>query len=180
MVSADHGEEFWEHRDEEIANFADPRGIAGTGHGHNLFQVHLLIPMIVVGPGVPAGEIRGNVSLVDVVPTLADLTGIEMPRSDGRSMFGSLDRPIRAEGIAYGNEKSAVIEGDHKLLHAPADGYERLFELGRDRMEVRTLADPILAARLRHELPTGASAMGEQVESDPEILEHLRELGYIE
>jgi arylsulfatase A-like enzyme len=181
IVSADHGEELWEHRGEEIAHFEDPRGIAGTGHGHNVFQVHLLIPMIVAGPGVPAGEIRGNVSLVDVLPTLGDLTGLEMPRGDGRSIFASLEgRAIRAEGIAYGHEKSSVIEGDRKLLHAPADGYERVFELGPDRTEVRTIEDPALAERLRGHLPTGASAMGEQVESDPEILGHLRELGYIE
>jgi hypothetical protein len=115
------------------------------------------------------------------MPTLAELTGIEMPPGDGRSMFGSLDgRVIRAEGIAYGYEKSAVIDGDWKLLHAPADGYEGVFELGADRTELRTVDDPLLAERLRQHLPAGASAMGEQVESDPEILEHLRELGYIE
>jgi hypothetical protein len=33
---------------------------------------------------------------------------------------------------------------------------------------------------LRAHVPTGASAMGQQVDSDPEILAHLRELGYIE
>jgi len=181
VVSSDHGEEFWEHRAEEIACFEDPRGIAGTGHGHNLFQVHLLIPMIVVGPGVPSGEIPGNVSLVDVAPSLAELTGIDMPRGDGRSVFGALDgRPIRAEAIAYGHEKSAIIDGDHKLLSSPADGYERVSELGPDRREARTIEDPLLTARLREHLPTEASAMGEQVQSDPEILEHLRELGYIE
>ncbi len=181
FVTADHGEELWEHREEEKARFADPRGIAGTGHGHNLFQVHLLIPMVVAGAGVPARVISDNVSLVDVAPTMAELTGVGLPPSEGRSMFGPLgDRTIRAEGIAYGFEKTSVIDGDLKLLSAPQDGYERVFSLGPDRSEAGTVEDPLTAARLREHLPSGASAMGEQVESNPEILEHLRELGYIE
>ncbi len=181
IVSADHGEELWEHRDEEIASFADPRGIAGTGHGQNLFQRHLLVPFVMAGPDVPRAEIRENVSLVDLVPTLGELTDVAMPAADGRSLFApEPSRAIRAEGIAYGYEKFAVIEGDRKLLHAPLDGYERVFELGPDRLEAGTIDDPLVAARLREHLPSGLAAMGEQVESSPEVIEHLRALGYIE
>ena len=181
VVTSDHGEELWEHRDEEMASFADPRGIAGTGHGHNLFQRHLLIPLVVAGPDVPVAEIRENVSLVDLVPTLGDLTGVAMPAADGCSIFAAeRSRAIRAEGIAYGYEKIAVIEGDRKLLHAPRDGYERVFALGPDRLEAGTVDDPLVAARLREHLPSGGAAMGQQIESSPEVLEHLRALGYIE
>jgi arylsulfatase A-like enzyme len=180
-VTADHGEELWEHRQEEIDAFADPRGIAGTGHGHNVFQEHLLIPMVISGPDVPAGEVTANTSLVDLHATLADAAGLTVP-GDGRSLAGRVDpdRAILAEAIAYGYEKVAVIRGDRKLLHAPDDAYERAFELGRDRTEAGELTDPVAVASLREHVPTGRSAMGEQVESDPEILEHLRELGYIE
>jgi arylsulfatase A-like enzyme len=180
-VTSDHGEEFWEHREEECADFFDPRDIAGTGHGHNLFQVHLLIPMILAGSGIPPRALGADVSLVDLFATLAELGGVDAPAGDGRSLLEPLDeRPILAEAIAYGYEKVAVVEGSRKLLHAPGDGYERLFELGPDRREVGTLDDPGTAARLRGYVPSEGSVVGEQVESDPEILRHLRELGYIE
>jgi arylsulfatase A-like enzyme len=180
IVSADHGEELWEHRAEEIANFMDPRGIAGTGHGHNVFQVHLLIPLVVVGPGIRAQEVSGNVSLVDVAPTIADAVEVTLPPGDGTSILdGGARPPVLAEAIAYGHEKTAVVDGDLKLLHAPADGYERVWALGPDRREQRAIDDPYQAARLREHVPT-ASAMGEQVRSTPEIEQHLRALGYIE
>jgi arylsulfatase A-like enzyme len=182
-VTADHGEELWEHRQEEIDHFADPRDIAGTGHGHNVFQVHLLIPMVLAGPDIPAREVAANASLVDLHATLADAAGLTVA-GDGRSLAGVAgpdpDRAIIAEAIAYGHEKIAVIRGDRKLLHAPDDGYERAFELGPGRTEGAEIQDPVAVAGLREHVPTGRSAMGEQVESDPEILEHLRELGYIE
>lgn len=180
-VTSDHGEEFWEHRDEECANFFDPRNIAGTGHGHNLFQVHLLIPMIVVGPDVPAQEVGGNVSLVDLHATLGDAAGVDIPAGDGRSFLGPVeDRAILAEAIAYGHEKVAVIRGNQKLLCAPGDRYERLFRLGTNRMEAGVLEDPGAAAALSEYLPTDESVLGEQIETEPEVLEHLRQLGYIE
>jgi arylsulfatase A-like enzyme len=183
-VTADHGEEFWEHRQEQIEHFADPRGIAGTGHGHNVFQVHLLIPMLLVGPDVPHRAVGANTSLVDLHATLADAAGVQAPgaQTDGRSLAGEIepDRAVIAEAIAYGHEKVAVIRGDRKLIHALDDGYERAFDLDADRVEMSAIEDPVAVASLREHLPTGRSAMGEQVEGDPEILEHLRELGYIE
>jgi membrane-anchored protein YejM (alkaline phosphatase superfamily) len=181
VVTADHGEEFWEHREEELHGFTDPRDIFGTGHGHNLFQVHLLVPLVLIGPGIPPGEISENVSLVDVAPTVLEAIGVGAPSADGRSLLGSIDRrPVLAEGIAYGFEKRAVVLGDEKLLSAPGDGYERTFRLGPDRREVAAVDDEAVAERLRRLLPGEPRVMGEQVEGTEEIVEHLRGLGYIE
>ncbi len=185
VVTADHGEEFWEHRQEEVDGFLDPRDVFGTGHGHNLFQVHLLIPLILTGPGIDPAQVDANVSLVDVVPTLLDAAGLERPPEgpafDGRSLLEPVEaRPILAEGIAYGHEKKSVILSDLKLLSAPLDGYERVFRLGPDRREVEVVEDPSEAERLRAYLPGEESAMGEQVEASDEIVEHLKALGYIE
>jgi arylsulfatase A-like enzyme len=181
VVTSDHGEEFWEHREDELA-FLDPRGVVGTGHGHHLFQVHLLVPLILVGPGVPSAAIATNVSLVDVVPTILSLLGEDAGGLDGRSLLEPVawDRPILAGSIAYGYDKQVVIEGDRKLLSAPLDGIERLFALGADRLERGTIDDPALAERLRSMLPGGPIQAGEQVIATEEIEEHLRELGYLE
>jgi arylsulfatase A-like enzyme len=181
VVTSDHGEEFWEHRADEMRGFSDPRGIFGVGHGHNLLQIHLLIPLLMIGPGIKAGAVDRNASLVDISPTLLSALGLDHADLDGRSLWEPVpdDRPILAEGIAYGFEKKAVIMNDLKLLSSPGDDYEGLFTLGVDRLEAATIEDSALADRLRSHLPE-TSVMGERVLATEEIEQHLRDLGYID
>jgi len=180
-VTADHGEEFWEHRDQELTSFADPRDLFGVGHGHNLFQVHLLVPLLMWGPGISARSVDHNVSLIDAAPTLLQALDVEAPEMDGRSLLeGGAERPVVSQGIAYGHEKQSVVAGDRKLLVSPGDHYERLFALGPDRREVAELDDPAGIQELRAHLPGGEGAMGDQIEATEEIADHLRGLGYID
>lgn len=66
VVTADHGEEFFE------------RG--SWGHAHTLYPEQLRVPLILAGPGVPAGEVQeAVVGLQDIAPTLATLVGAEPP-----------------------------------------------------------------------------------------------------
>ena len=181
VVTADHGEEMWEHRDEEADDFADPRGLAGVGHGHSLFQVLLLVPLIFSGPGIPSGAVKRNCSLVDVVPTVLGALGAEAPALDGVSLLRDPgERPVTAQGIAYGHEKRAVVLGDSKLVVSPGDDYERVFRLGEGRLEEGTVEDSAFLERMRPLLPPDAVASGERVEATAEIEEHLRDLGYLE
>jgi arylsulfatase A-like enzyme len=155
--------------------------VYGVGHGHNLFQVHLLVPLLFSGPGVAPGTVQDNVSLVDVLPTVFAAADLDAPPVDGKALIEPINpRPILAEAIAYGHEKKAVVVGDLKLLSAPGDRYERLFRLGPDRREAEVVDDPGQIAALRRHLPGEAEAMGEQVEATAEIVDHLRDLGYIE
>ncbi|NQU49538.1 MAG: sulfatase-like hydrolase/transferase [Planctomycetes bacterium] len=60
IITSDHGEEFFEHNQ--------------WGHGQNVYQEVLRVPLIIIGPGVPEGMvIQTPVSLVDMLPTLADI-----------------------------------------------------------------------------------------------------------
>ena len=182
-VTSDHGEEMWEHRDAELVGFADPRGVVGVGHGHNLFQVHLLVPLIIVGPGITPAAVDANTSSVDVVPTILEAAGIRaaLPALEGHSLLSIPDeRPIVAEGIAYGQEKKTVILGNDKLLLSPLDGYERVFALGEDRTEAEENDDPGVLRSLRAHLPPDPGPLGDAVEADDEVANHLRGLGYIE
>ncbi len=84
MVLSDHGEEFLEHGKE--------------GHGRSLYREVNRVLMMISGPGVEAGRRVGvNVSLIDVLPTLADLIGAEPPgQLKGRSLeplFGERFEP---------------------------------------------------------------------------------------
>jgi arylsulfatase A-like enzyme len=181
-VTSDHGEEFWEHREDEVEGFSDPRDVFGTGHGHNLFQVHVLIPLVVVGAGIEPRHVATNTSQVDVVPTLLQAVGLPPAEADGRSLLEPMeaDRPVHSEGIAYGHEKASVVVGDRKLLRSPGDGYERVFSLGPNRRETGEVDDPAEAERLRGHLPARPEQVGEQVALTGEIERHLHGLGYIE
>jgi len=73
---SDHGEQFFEH------------GL--WGHGRSLYEEELHVPLIFSLPGVvPAGGRTGQpVQLVDIVPTVLDLVGIEPPQlQHGRSLL---------------------------------------------------------------------------------------------
>ena len=71
VVTADHGEEFWEHGD--------------IGHGHSLFGEVLNIPLIVRFPDGRWGgrRVGAPVSLLDVLPTLRECVG-QPPRGARR------------------------------------------------------------------------------------------------
>jgi arylsulfatase A-like enzyme len=60
IITSDHGEEFFEHEQ--------------WGHGQNLYNEVIRVPLIVLGPDVPAGQvIQTPVSLVDLLPTLTEI-----------------------------------------------------------------------------------------------------------
>ena len=184
IVTADHGEALWEHRQEDLA-FADPRNVAGVGHGHNLWQEVLLVPLIVIGPDVPPGPIDRNVSLVDLTPTILEAAGVDLPSGlDGISVLSASDaeRPIVAEGVAYGYRKVTAILGDRKLLVSPGDAYEGFFRLDRERVE-HPISAPADADALREILPDREAAGAPATFTDEErraTESNLRALGYIE
>lgn len=78
---ADHGEELLDH---------DWVGHASTAIRARLHPEILRVPLVLAGPGIPAGEVRDElVQQVDVMPTLARLFGLaEPPELDGRPLPG--------------------------------------------------------------------------------------------
>lgn len=104
VFTADHGEYFME-RDREGEE--DDKRHAWIGHGRELFEELLRVPLIIRGPDVePGRQVDGPVSLLDVLPTVIDLAALPRlgtaPR--GRSLRSILaggdadaDRPIFAE-----------------------------------------------------------------------------------
>jgi hypothetical protein len=61
----------------------------GTTHGTaNLYDQQ--VPIILMGPNVKAGEYREAATPADIAPTLAVLSGIVMPRAEGRVLRSAL------------------------------------------------------------------------------------------
>ena len=124
----------------------------------NFFESGARIPMIVHAPGRFAPRrVAASVSLVDLLPTLADLAGGEMPdamapRGDGASLMPHLlgdEGRDEALGEYLGEGAIAPIvmirRGRFKFIHSPADP-DLLFDLVADPDELTNLAvDPVHA-----------------------------------
>jgi hypothetical protein len=102
-LTADHGEGLGEH--------------GAWGHGFNLYREALHVPLLLRGPGVPAGEEERPVQLLDLVPTLLRLVGVA-PLAGGS--HGSLlaprpDEPMIAATFSAGPLRWCVRRGRRKV-----------------------------------------------------------------
>lgn len=160
VLFGDHGEEFWEHAEFESRHYncgkkSSQKWLLGTGHGHTLFNEILHVPLIITNPPepIPAESAAGNVSTLDILPTLLQWKGIRIPEDfDGRSLVLPLpDRTLLAEATLYGFERKAAIRGNLKCIASPGDRVVTLFNLAEDPGEQYPLpvdVEPLLAERL--------------------------------
>ncbi len=91
LVTADHGEEFFE------------RG--SWGHAHTLYPEQLRVPLLVTGPGVKTQVISETVGTHDIAPTLSALAGKPMA-GDGISLLASLVGDEVLPGRAFVSDTS--------------------------------------------------------------------------
>jgi arylsulfatase A-like enzyme len=146
IVTADHGEEFGEH--------------GGYSHTRKLYRELLHVPLIVKVPGMKHRRFSGPVELVDIVPTLSELLGIE-PRKgeqDGQSLLsGKRNRQL---GGAYAEDirqpygvvlKRAIFDGRYRLIDDRQNDRLQLYDNQKDKREQREIGHqkPEVLARLR-------------------------------
>ena len=148
--------------------FTSDHGIAVGRHGlmgkQNLYEHTWRVPFIVRGPGVKAGsKSSGFIYLSDVLPTLCDLAGIEIPDTvDGKSfrpvLEGQTER-IRDQvfGVYCGGTKpgmrSIKTADGWKLIEYNTLGKEvretQLFDLNKNPHEfIAEHQDPSIASRI--------------------------------
>ena len=183
VVTSDHGEEFGEH--------------GGLQHSRTLFEELLRVPLIISGPGVPQGTTTETpVSLLDVWPLLADLTGVPAPsylpsRSLRQLANGTqLPEPFFADlAVNWGIHTSAVVDNATKLI-VDRNHEASLYDLGSDPGEqhdiVRQAATRTEAMgailRIRQANSRTSLVRSPQRRSvlTPDRRARLRALGYIE
>lgn len=188
VITADHGEEFGEHR--------------GMGHGATLFDEVLRVPLLLVGPGVPAGiVVREPVSLVDVAPTLLELLGLSPePRFEGRSLVpwlggpGGTSHDVLAELLpTTTNQKelqrhrAGLVRGPWKLLAGAIPIQGAMYDVGEDPGEEhpfptshpQAVALSAALAAQELDLATRANATAAHAPVDDETRRKLRALGYV-
>ncbi|MFW6086571.1 MAG: sulfatase [Myxococcota bacterium] len=109
VMTSDHGEEFNEH--------------GSWGHGHSTYQEMLHVPLVFHMNGtVPGGKrVQDVVSLVDVAPTLLELSGVKpMPAAEGRNLTGYLRGETPEEpAVAFSDfldDRRVITAGRWKLV----------------------------------------------------------------
>lgn len=117
------------------------------------------VPMILMGlpgdPRITAGTGDGRlVGLQDVMPTLLDMAGIDIPEScDGMPMVGQTRREMLYGDVLENNSASRMMhDGRHKLIWYPAGNKVQLFDLETDPQELTDLSDADDAKPVRDRL----------------------------
>jgi len=133
MLTADHGEEFWDH-----GRFA---------HGYSLYNEQLRAPTMIAGPGIGVKNVGAPFSQIDVMPTLAALLGYEPNGSwRGRSvapyLLGEGDWTGTSPVFAQANNPwtsiepyQMVMDGESKLIRGLASGEVELYRYREDALE---------------------------------------------
>jgi arylsulfatase A-like enzyme len=198
VVTADHGEQFFDH--------------GGLYHANTLYNEEVRIPLAVfAGDQRERVDVHGVVELVDLAPTILELVGIRPPDAfEGDSFRGLL--PIGAGGFwrtwlagrrtakrtAYlernkpgakpgeGDHRRALVVGSHKII-AHRDGRTEFYDLEADpgekdpkglKVEQRA---PLLAEMEAARRRAGRGISPPRVvELDADAVESLRALGYAE
>jgi arylsulfatase A-like enzyme len=188
VVTADHGEEMFEHLKD-----------GGPGHGDSLHEQALHVPLVVKWPrGVPADPVvKQTVALPDLHDTLLRLAGVKGVEGRGLpSRDGGAGDEVFCEWILYGSrESAALVRDDYKVIYYPQDRGRpfcyQVYDRRKDREERRDLAPrgvaPELQTRLRklaeEALATRRAMSAQQGTPGRKLseqeLRELRSLGYL-
>lgn len=113
LITADHGEEFWEHQTYE--------------HGHTLYDELLAVPLVLYAPGLAGAgeEVSKAVAVHDIAPTVLEFAGLEAPAHwRARSLFSrpagcarGRDRALVASSLLYGIDRFAIERGGYKYIY---------------------------------------------------------------
>jgi arylsulfatase A-like enzyme/Tfp pilus assembly protein PilF len=183
ILVGDHGEGLGEHG--ELA------------HGYFIYDYAVHVPLIVVSPHQKLQGLRvsSQVSVVDLLPTAAEMTGLRIPDTQGRSlvqlMFGKKVKEIPAyseslsPNLHYGwSPLLALRTSEFKFIDAPRP---ELYDLRQDPKEQNDVQNlyPEVGLRLKRELDTLVERISlgapepQAANLDSETIERLAALGYI-
>jgi len=163
------------------ADHGDMLGERGLWFKMNFFEGSSRVPLMIAGPGVPAGTHRAPVSNLDLSPTLCDLAGIPADDiaawTDGESLKPIVDgrtrtSPVLMEYTAEGSYAPLVgiRDGDWKYVRCALDP-DQLFNVAEDPHELTNLAgDPSHAATLSN-FRAAADARWDLARFDAEVRE---------
>ena len=198
IVVSDHGEHFSEHYPHLFYNY----------HGSDFYEEFIRVPLIVKYPyEYRSGKQENPVALVDVMPTILDFYGIEIPDLvQGDSLLKPYSKRSRnyvvAEAISsHGVERKMILKDDLKYIVTMPDpegaaranwrsiNERRLFDLKNDPQELINLFPDLIHRKTCNEmeralmsvinLSVASDTSTKKTELSEETLEQLKSLGYI-
>ncbi|VGO23259.1 sulfatase [Pontiella sulfatireligans] len=110
-----------------------------------LWQDGAGVPLIIAGPGMAKAKICGKpVQLLDIYPTLLDLTGLKAdPKLEGHSLKPLLENPSgewpHTARSSFGPGNVAIVSTEYRYIHYN-DGSEELYDRLADPNEWNNLA----------------------------------------
>lgn len=181
IVTSDHGEGFLEHEE--------------MGHGFAPYDEVLRIPMVVRLPErlrEGTGRIDEPVGLIDLMPTLLDLAGVEPePQAHGESFVPLFGGESLGERVFFSEtfDAFAARTQAHKLIWF-VDDRTLFFDVGTDAAEANPIPPPCAGPcrELARQLSSFRQLMLDSRESNPAgtavlrpgEIEALRALGYVD
>lgn len=114
-ITSDHGEDLGNRYHKDI-----------YGHGHDLYDELLLVPLIFYNPKIlPRGKrIDYQVRLIDILPTILEYLGYkEEPSFQGKSLKEMIEgndqipRPAYSEATRFGTERESIRANGYKYLY---------------------------------------------------------------
>ncbi|NLH50707.1 MAG: sulfatase [Myxococcales bacterium] len=182
IITADHGEEFYEHGE--------------MIHGNNLMQTQIHVPLMIKLPkGKNAGlRVKDPVSTIDIFATLADvLHAPPMSKTDGVSLLPLLEgqpatpRDLFSQIDLPWARQSAMVRWPHKYIQR-IDGRRHIFDLAADPREENDAFEELKGGESAEAFKTLLESVGYQVRFPPrsitedlsdEMHEKLKNLGYL-
>jgi arylsulfatase len=183
VLAGDHGEGLFEHGLRE--------------HGV-IFNEQLFVPLIFklpVGRGLVGARRSDVASLIDVLPTAVAALGLPIPTDsfDGVSLLSARRESALAEREhtrrRYGSEVNLALTTASWKYLLYTERPDELYDLEADFEELENVIDrhPGVASRMRSELlrivqasREGGAGLRVKRDVSPELVEALRELGYVE
>jgi arylsulfatase A-like enzyme len=179
FLTADHGESFGEHD--------------RFGHHSYPYEEIIRVPLITSTPADTGNTVDDQVSLIDLGPTIYDLTGIEMPEAvQGRSLLSLMQGGEREETVHITTSKQGQIvltrTSAWKCIWELDEDTVELFDLENDPEELTDVSEsnPETVGRF-HEIVEEylekcdrTDVELQDVDHSMEAEERLRDLGYLE
>ena len=183
MITADHGEAYWEH--------------GFFGHS-GVYDEVLQVPLVISGDGARKGTVvKSLVTLADIYPTVAEFVGQKSEKTYGRSMINSdsisdTDRMFVSTSInpAFDRRYVGVRSSSEKYIRQESvDGskmvFEKYFDLRADSEEKKDIlaqkGHEVQAARDEISRLYGENYASQEVLSTEEekvLMQRFRSLGY--
>lgn len=178
IVVGDHGESLWAHKE--------------SGHGFFVYHATVHVPFIIKLPGLSAGvKINDVVGLIDIVPTVCQLLGIDPPaevegvsllansrQDDHRALYCESMKPT----VYKGQSLLGLTTNRYKYIHTTRP---ELYDLYDDPDETDNVVDehPEIAKMFEDRLFMMVSGIddrpsGSKIELDIGSLKRLEALGY--